>query len=253
MTSTPVTMIAIGFVVGAIGTVIGAGGGFLLVPALLILDPDIAPQFVTGISLAVVFFNAASGSVAYARMGRVDFKAGIPFAIAAVPGAIAGAYATSYISRRMFDGIFGSLLIVASVYLFLTAGGKTKQQRCTDYNLWLGVVISAGVGFLSSLLGIGGGIIHVPALTYALNFPVHVATATSHFVLSITALTAAIVHVTNGHLNGQFRTILWLSAGAIAGAQAGAKLSNRVKGVWILRGLAAGLGVVGLRILLPLF
>src|SRR5262245_3506554 len=111
MVSTPVSLIAIGFGVGALGTLIGAGGGFLLVPALLLLDPDIAPQFVTGISLAVVFFNAASGSVAYSRMRRIDFKAGVLFAIAAVPGAIAGAYMTSSISRRLFDAIFGSLMI----------------------------------------------------------------------------------------------------------------------------------------------
>jgi uncharacterized protein len=74
MSSHPVDMIAIGFIIGTIGTLIGAGGGFLLVPILLLLDPHMAPDVVTGISLAVVFFNAASGSVAYARMGRIAYK-----------------------------------------------------------------------------------------------------------------------------------------------------------------------------------
>jgi uncharacterized membrane protein YfcA len=246
-------LVVIGFIVGAIGTLIGAGGGFILVPVLLLLNPHAGADTLTGISLAVVFFNAASGTLAYARMRRIDFKAGTIFAIAALPGAVLGVYATSHIPRRLFDGIFGFLLVAAAVYLVATTGHKTKESHSGSYNLWLGVVISAGVGFLSSLLGIGGGIIHVPALTYALNFPVHTATATSHFVLSITALVATLIHLRNGALNGQLQTIAWLSVGAIAGAQAGAKLSNRIGGPWILRSLAIGLGLAGIRILLALF
>src|SRR5919197_5955474 len=122
MTTGPAGLVGIGIVVGAIGTLIGAGGGFLLIPILLLIDPEVAPQVLTGISLAVVFFNAASGSFAYARMGRIDYKAGTIFAIAAVPGAVVGAYTTSYIPRRVFDGILGSLMIAASLYLILTAG-----------------------------------------------------------------------------------------------------------------------------------
>ncbi|HLH32356.1 MAG TPA: sulfite exporter TauE/SafE family protein [Terriglobia bacterium] len=253
MISGPAGLIAIGLIVGAIGTLIGSGGGFLLVPTLLLLDTHIPPQVAAGISLAVVFFNATSGSIAYSRMGRVDFRAGTVFAIAAMPGAILGAYTTAYIPRRAFDAIFGFLLIAAATYLFSTSGEKKDSLESGKYNLWLGVAISAGVGFLSSLLGIGGGIIHVPALTQALNFSVHTATATSHFVLSITALVATLVRLKTGSLNGQLPTIAWLSVGAIAGAQGGAKLSSKVRGSWILRGLAIGLGLIGVRILLPLF
>ena len=253
MSSQPVDLIAIGFIVGAIGTLIGAGGGFLLVPILLLLDPHMTPDVVTGISLAVIFFNAASGSVAYARMGRIVYKAGIIFALAALPGAIIGVYTTSHIPRTVFNGIFGCLMIAASVYLMTTSETKTEEKQLENYNLGLGAGISVVIGFLSSVLGIGGGIIHVPALTRILNFPVHIATATSHFVLSITALVATIIHLMNGTLKGQLGTILWISLGAIIGAQVGAKLSNQMKGTWIIRALAAGLGLIGIRILLPLF
>jgi uncharacterized membrane protein YfcA len=253
MSSQPVDLIAIGFIVGAIGTLIGAGGGFLLVPILLLLDPHMTPDVVTGISLAVIFFNAASGSVAYARMGRIVYKAGIIFALAALPGAIIGVYTTSHIPRTVFNGIFGCLMIAASVYLMTTSETKTEEKQLENYNLGLGAGISVVIGFLSSVLGIGGGIIHVPALTRILNFPVHIATATSHFVLSITALAATIIHLMNGTLKGQLGTILWISIGAIIGAQVGAKLSNQMKGTWIIRALAAGLGLIGIRILLPLF
>src|SRR5215831_7912294 len=253
MSSHPVDMVAIGFIIGTIGTLIGAGGGFLLVPILLLLDPHMAPAVVTGISLAVVFFNAASGSIAYARMGRIVYRAGIAFSLAALPGAVIGAYTISYIPRRVFNGIFGCLMIAASVYLVTASENEPEDKQLGNYNLWLGAAISVVVGFLSSVLGIGGGIIHVPALTRVLGFPVHIATATSHFVLSITALAATIIHVTNGTLEGQFATILWISIGAILGAQAGAMLSTHIKGSWILRLLAAGLGLIGIRILLPLF
>jgi uncharacterized protein len=253
MSSQPVDLIAIGFIVGAIGTLIGAGGGFLLVPILLLLDPHMTPDVVTGISLAVIFFNAASGSVAYARMGRIVYKAGIIFALAALPGAIIGVYTTSRIPRTVFNGIFGCLMIAASVYLMTTSETKTEEKQLENYNLGLGAGISVVIGFLSSVLGIGGGIIHVPALTRILNFPVHIATATSHFVLSITALAATIIHLMNGTLKGQLGTILWISIGAIIGAQVGAKLSNQMKGTWIIRALAAGLGLIGIRILLPFF
>src|SRR5262249_8698116 len=163
MMAGPAGLIALGFIVGTIGTLIGAGGGFLLVPALLLLDPHIQSEVVTGISLAVVFFNAASGSVAYSRMGRINYQARIIFSIAALPGAVVGVYTTSLIPRRVFDGIFGILLIASSGYLLFTSRAKAHENHSGNYNLKLGIVISAGVGFLSSVLGIGGGIIHVPA------------------------------------------------------------------------------------------
>jgi len=253
MSSHPVDMVAIGFIIGTIGTLIGAGGGFLLVPILLLLDPHMAPAVVTGISLAVVFFNAASGTIAYARMGRIVYRAGIAFSLAALPGAVIGAYTISYIPRSVFNGIFGCLMIAAAVYLMTASESQTEEKQLGNYNLGLGAAISVVVGFLSSVLGIGGGIIHVPALTRVLDFPVHMATATSHFVLSITALVATIIHLMNGTLTGQFGSILWISIGAIFGAQAGAMLSTQMKGSWILRLLAAGLGLIGIRILLPLF
>jgi hypothetical protein len=115
------------------------------------------------------------------------------------------------------------------------------------------LAIDAGsvlVGFVSSLLGIGGGILHVPLLVYLLDFPLHIATATSRFILAIMALTGTVVHVARGDFaHGALRAVL-LGTGALLGAQAGARLSHRVHGKWILRTLAVGLMFVGVRILL---
>jgi uncharacterized membrane protein YfcA len=123
-------------------------------------------------------------------------------------------------------------------------------EHVYSFNLPLGFGLSVLVGFFSSLLGIGGGIIHVPMLNRTLNFPVHIATATSHTILSFVALTGTAVHFAEGNLNGHLETSAILGVGAVVGAQVGARLSNRLHGTGIIRALAIALGIVGLRILL---
>ena len=110
-------LLPLGLLIGAFGTLIGAGGGFVLVPILLLVHPNEKTELITAISLAVVFFNALSGSLAYARMKRVDYKSGILFSIATIPGAILGALSTAYVPRGLFDLLFGVLMIVAAIYL----------------------------------------------------------------------------------------------------------------------------------------
>jgi len=262
-------LIPVGFIVGTYGTLVGAGGGFVLVPMLLLLYPQESPEVITSISLAVVFFNALSGSLAYMRLKRVDYRSGILFAVATIPGAILGVLTTSFIPRHLFDIFLGVLLIGASLFLLLHThknprgeGGNFKgglkrnileadgTTHTFSYFPTLGIGLSLVVGYVSSLLGIGGGIIHVPALVHLLNFPVHVATATSHFILAIMSLTGTGVHIVTGAFHHGIRRTITLAIGVLIGAQLGAFLSNRVKGIWILRGLAIALGFVGIRILI---
>jgi uncharacterized membrane protein YfcA len=93
-------LLPVGVLIGAFGTLIGAGGGFILTPILLLVYPHESPEIITSISLAVVFFNAFSGSVAYARMRRIDYRSGVLFALATIPGAVVGALTTTYMPRR---------------------------------------------------------------------------------------------------------------------------------------------------------
>jgi uncharacterized protein len=265
-------LIPVGFIIGTFGTLIGAGGGFVLVPMLVLLYPQESPEVITSISLAVVFFNALSGSLAYMRLKRVDYRSGLLFAAATIPGAILGALTTSFIPRRLFESFLGVLLIGASLFLLLHTHKTRKGEGghfkwCLDRNILesdgtihtfsyppaLGIGLSLVVGYVSSLMGIGGGIIHVPALVHLLNFPVHVATATSHFILAIMALTGTGVHIVKGAFHHGIRRTIALAIGVLIGAQLGAYLSNRVGGVWIIRGLAIALGLVGVRILILAF
>lgn len=235
--------IPLGFLVGAYGTLIGAGGGFVLMPVLLVLYPGQSPELLTSISLAVVFFNAASGSWAYARLKRIDYRSGLLFSAATVPGAIFGALTTGYLPRRLFDGVFGVILIAASAILLLhPARGRRHEAKTSvftvvralveadgtkhsiTYDARTGVIISLAVGYLSSLLGIGGGIIHVPVLVHLMGFPVHIATATSHFVLAVMALSGTAVHVASGVFTQGAWLTLFLGVGVILGRPGGGEV-----------------------------
>ncbi|NLZ06333.1 MAG: sulfite exporter TauE/SafE family protein [Phycisphaerae bacterium] len=263
-------LVALGFAVGTFGTLIGAGGGFILMPILLLSYPQRSADELTAISLAMICCNATSGSISYARMKRIDYTSGVLFLMAGIPGAVLGAMTVAYIPRQAFNLVFGLVLIAGSLFIFFrppresgssmsTHGGTRFRRTLIDaqgtrhefaYNLPVGIVLSLFVGFASSLLGIGGGIIHVPAMVHLLDFPVHLATATSHFVLAAMTLAGTIVHLVDGSLRAGLAIAGCLAVGAVAGAQLGARLSHRIHGRWILRALAVALALVGMRILI---
>jgi len=87
-------------------------------------------------------------------------------------------------------------------------------------------------------------------MAHLLHFPVHIATATSHFTLAVMALAGTLVHIATGTFHHGLRRTVALALGVLVGAQLGARLSHTVQGAWILRSLAVALGAVGVRILL---
>ena len=116
------------------------------------------------------------------------------------------------------------------------------------YNQWIGIGSSFIVGFLSSIFGIGGGIVHVPLMIYLLGFPVHVATATSHFVLACSSAFGVISHFMLDHI--VWLPALSISVGAAIGAQIGAKLSQKTKSKVILGLLSLAMFALGCRLIL---
>ena len=129
---------------------------------------------------------------------------------------------------------------------------RTGETYSYAVPLRRGALYSLAVGFVSSFLGIGGGVIHVPLLVRALGFPTHIATATSHFVLAIMAGTGTLTHIALGTLRPRPRHQKGtsLSLGVIVGAQVGAHVSLRLRGPVIQRLLAAALLVLAARLLL---
>ncbi len=229
----------LGVGVGTFGALLGLGGGIILVPLFMMFM--IAPhgttfdnvQQVVGTSLFVVLCNSISGTFAYIRQKRIFMRAALPFAIATMPGAFLGGYISEWFSGPSFSLFFGiSLMCLAAVMIFRAnakKGLKTVDEFDPqgDLNIKLGVVCSFFVGFLSSILGIGGGIIHVPMMTFVLGFPAQIAVATSTFALMVSAVVGVASHALLHH-------IIWgpavmIGVGAVAGAQIGAMISKKSK------------------------
>jgi len=175
-----------------------------------------------------------------------------------------------YISKPTFYTIFGSFMILFAFLIvvksrlgdksaaFDKTGNFRARRRLTDinnvetafsFNMGAGICISILVGFISGLLGIGGGIVHVPALVF-LGFPVHFAIATSLFVLCISSFISLLVHLTEGSLANVSAMAIYIGVGAIIGAQFGARLSKKFKGSILMIILAAALVIAGIRILI---
>lgn len=263
-----IALAVLGLVIGAYGTIIGAGGGFILVPALILLYPDYEPDEFTSISLFVVFSNAVSGSVAYARQQRIDYKTALLFAACSMPGVIAGAFAVQHVPERLFTAAFGAMLLALAVTSLRNRpatireplrGPGVLRRTVTDdegrtyvyaYRIWQAVLLSLLIGFVSSLFGIGGGVIQVPAMIILLHIPTLFATATSLCSLAFMSGGASIVHVANGTLGGEhMEKAIALAVGAVPGAQIGAVLAQRIRARHVVLLLASAVGVLGVRLL----
>jgi uncharacterized membrane protein YfcA len=254
-------LFGLGLVIGALGTLIGAGGGWMIVPILL-FGYGFEPQQAVGTSLTVVFLNALSGSIAYMAQRRVLYTMGVAFAAATIPGALVGAWLVQYLNLEWFSILFGMFLLFVAVFLLLgqqlvfrqrrvptvTEGELESLQSLRSPVMRLGMLISFLVGILSSVFGVGGGIVHVPFLIVVLGIPVHTATATSHFVLAITSLTGSLTFLTKGQV--VLSVAASMGAGVLIGAQGGAVLSRRMRSEPIRRILAVALAIFAVRLIL---
>lgn len=250
----------LGLGVGTFGTLVGIGGGLICVPIfILFLSAGTNHPFfetaaqITGTSLVIVMANALSGTIAYIRQKRVYFKAAVPFAIATLPGAFFGSYIVDKFNPSMLNFYFGIFLLFMASIMYINSRRKPpvdvdELPADFSYNKWVGILSSFGVGFLSSIFGIGGGVIHVPLMIYLLGFPVHMATATSHFVLACSSAFGVVSHFMLEH-------IIWIPAicisiGAAIGAQLGAKISKKTKSKVILALLSLAMFALGCRLIL---
>ncbi|MEX0786440.1 MAG: sulfite exporter TauE/SafE family protein, partial [Dehalococcoidia bacterium] len=244
-----------------------------LVPALLLIFPDDTQEQLTAVSLAVVLAGAISGSLAHMRRRLIDFQTGLMFVLVAAPASFAGAYAVRFVPRHSFDVLFGVFLIsmAAFIALGMSRGGQTLREPLRDgrwvvrrrmdrgeegvsqyaYDARLGLAQSGATGFVAALFGVGGGIMQVPIMATVLRIPLDIAVATSQFMLIFMAAAGTSLHALAGTFGEQeLARAALLGAGAIAGSQAGAYLARDLSGTTITRLLAAGLIVVGLRLLL---
>ncbi len=224
---------------------VGLGGGFIMVP-LLRLFFGLSPAVAAGTSLILVVANSASGSIAYLRQKRVDVRVGLLVAAGGFPGSIAGAIAVTRVPGAVFDGIYALFLIVVGLDIILNRdkrlahrNDRPAQQGIAGMPVWRALSTGLLLGFVSSLFGIGGGVILVPSLLYFSSLPAHAISATSHFAMALTApvgLTTQIVQ----H-NARLDYAIPLVAGGILGGQAGARISSHLQSTMLVKLVAAAL------------
>jgi uncharacterized membrane protein YfcA len=265
-----IILIVTAFLVAAFGSVIGAGGGFLLMPVLLIMYPGDAQQKLTFISLFAVLVNAATAAFNYARQGRVDYRSALLLGACTVPTSILARMLEGCIDRRHFSGLFGGLLIAIAAFIIWRmsrAGDKGWHEtpikpgwwrrEITDssgmtftygYDVRLAVAVSMVEGFIASFFGIGGGILHMPVMTQLLHFPPHIAAATSILVLSIGALAAVGTDLVAHGSDVPMALALVAGVGGFLGAQVGTRLARRLSGRRLLYLLAIALIIAGTRL-----
>ena len=236
-----IELFAVGIGVGCFGSLVGIGGGLIMVPLfMLAMMPPHGSTFSTvqqviGTSLFGVLLNALSGTWAYFRQGRILFKAAMPFALATIPGAFLGSYVSEWFSGPGFSITFGASLAFLGCFMDWKSNSKRATATVEGFDasalpshlIWIGIGLSLFVGFLSSILGIGGGVVHVPMMVFILGFPAQIAVACSTFVLMISSAIGVVSHAMLDHI--VWAPALAVGFGAIVGAQIGARIAKKSK------------------------
>lgn len=296
----------LGVAAGALGSMLGVGGGIIIAPVLTFIG--FTPPQIASTSLFGVVSTSASSTIAYARQKRIDYKTSIKLAIPAIPGAILGGLISHQISAENFKLYFAILLLATSVYLLfikrsIVLKGNQKQQDRDDnsgnssssrsividdeknknrsksknnnndnnslmphlsgnsasvnrHSIAIDIVAYSSsfvAGVISSLFGVGGGIIFVPVMIIIYRFGMHRAAPTSQLSLLITSIAGLLTHsilfydpqfVSRIALGG-----IALAIGTFVGAQIGARYSASIREKILQQALAIVLIAVAIELI----
>jgi len=217
-------LILLGFAAGIIGSMIGLGGGFVIVPVLTFAG--FSPTLAASDSLFAAFCNAVASTLSYARQKRIVYSLGLKLALFSIPGTVLGAYISDDISASTFKILFGIVLVASSVYIYSRRKMEPKEYHFSKQIMMLAIGASFFAGIISSLFGIGGGAVFIPLIVVAIGLSMKLAAPTSQFILMFAAASGMIVHSLLGHPD--YAQAGLLSIGAFAGGIVGSKMSSRV-------------------------
>ena len=212
--------ITIGFAAGIMSGLFGVGGGIITTPAIQEVLGG-APYVAVGTPLPVIIPTAIVGGTTYARAGEVSWRAIRFAAVPGVAGAVLGAWLTSLIDPHW-------LLLVTAVLIGWQAirvgfgGDYAVRPRGTTPG-WEYALLGGFTGFVSGLLGVGGGVVFVPLVTTMLGMPLKRALGTSLVLIAIVAVPGTIVHAVLGHID--WAIFLVLVIGVVPGARLGAGIA----------------------------
>jgi len=253
--------IAIG--AGVFGSMLGLGGGIILVPALVAIA-RVEPRVAVAASIVSVIATSSAAAIAYVRDRCADVRLGVYLETATTAGALLGAVTARHLSGETVAGLFAVLLLYSAMALlrpprppparlrpepesFRGAYFDLVEKREVSYEVHrvrLGLGASFLAGIISAILGVGGGIVKVPVMVTRMGVPLRVAVATSNFMIGVTATTTAIPYYLHGDVDPYLAAPCAL--GVLIGARGGARLAQKTRAKWIRAVFAAVLAYTAL-------
>lgn len=278
------TIVAIGAAVGFLSGMFGVGGGFLITPLLILYN--IPPAVAVGTSANQVIATSFSGTLSHIKRRSIDFKMGAILTIGGFVGSTVGTWVFSLLRTLgqldlainilyvFFLGSIGILMLWESIGTYLksrNAGVPAPLRKSSQHNwihklpfkmrftvsrLYISVIPVLGIGmfigFLSAVMGVGGGFIMVPALIYLLKMPTNVVVGTSTFqIIFVSAYTTFMQAYTNNTVDVVLAILLMV--GGVAGAQYGVSAGQKLRGEQLRAMLALLVLSVGLKLAYGLF
>jgi uncharacterized protein len=252
-------MLAGGVAAGAFGSILGLGGGLLIVP-LLTLGFGLPLREAVAVSLVCVIVTSSASAGVYLERRQANLRLGMVLELFTAAGAIVGGLVAFLIEERILAGLFAVLLVYVAATMLgglrrrapaepatddetppsrddvAGSGGEEPPEEQTGDGmsylagrLPVAAVGSVGAGVASALLGIGGGLIKVPLMHLALGVPLRMATATSNLMIGITASASAIVYLVRGGIDAYVAgpTAIGVFVGATIGSRLGHRIGQR--------------------------
>jgi uncharacterized protein len=245
-------LLAGGIAAGAFGSILGLGGGLLIVP-LLTLGFGLPLREAVGCSLVCVIVTSSASAGVYLQRRQANLRLGMVLELFTAAGAIVGGAIAFLIDERVLAGLFSVLLVYVAVTMLGGLRQRAPAAPATDVEtppppdsaawpgsdpedrgyaterLPLAAAGSVGAGVASALLGIGGGLIKVPVMHLVLGVPLRVATATSNLMIGITASASAVVYLVRGGIDAYVAgpTAIGVFVGATLGSRLGHRISLR--------------------------
>ncbi len=223
---TVVATVLVGVLAGALSALLGIGGATITTPAVRVLGAS--PILAVGSTVPAILPGAISGSLRYAREGLVDWSLALSTGISGSLFALLGAWTSDHVDGRILMVLTAVLMLWSGISV--VRGGRSgpapegEPAGERPSMVVLGAV-GAGAGFVAGLLGVGGGIVLVPAMTGLLRVPMKRAVASSLVGVAIFSIPALITHAVLGHIDWSYAVPLMV--GVVPGARLGARLTLR--------------------------
>ncbi|MDH5377948.1 MAG: sulfite exporter TauE/SafE family protein [Gammaproteobacteria bacterium] len=242
-------LLMLGFIVGLPASMCGLGGGFILVPTLILVF-NLSPQNAIAISLVAMCGTTISATLGYIKQKRVDYKLALLYDIFDIPGVVVGAYLTTILPKNLLIGLCGFLILFLSLLMLrnlrarkLSTKNKESNMTCNGWGRKVSdsmnqvfeykirrpsliMISSLMSGLVTGLAGLGGGITDTTTMML-LGIPSHIAIASSEFAMALTNGAGVITH---GFLqNISIGYAIPITIGTILGAQFGVLLAKRTK------------------------